>query len=171
MRQLVNDGKRPSKNSNYQNVYHNTVYVKNTGSGGFAFYVEGGAPVVVKNNLFVTGNYGYAYGSSGGSNITVSDNNFKQEVLEAKLPVLVDFWAAWCAPCTAVAPIIDKIAIEYEGKLKVAKVNTDENPGLPENYGIMSIPTLILFKNGKEVERVTGFNPGLIEGLVKKWVA
>ena len=65
----------------------------------------------------------------------------------------------------------NKIAIEYEGKLKVAKVNTDENPGLPENYGIMSIPTLILFKNGKEVERVTGFNPGLIEGLVKKWVA
>lgn len=100
----------------------------------------------------------------------VSKDNFKQEVLEAELPVLVDFWASWCGPCTAVAPLVDKIANEYEGKLKVVKVNTDENPDLASSYGVMSIPTLALFKKGKVIERVTGFDPGSIEEMVKKGV-
>ncbi|MFH1577058.1 MAG: thioredoxin [Candidatus Margulisiibacteriota bacterium] len=98
----------------------------------------------------------------------VTKENFKQEVLEAKLPVLVDFWASWCSPCMAVAPLVDKIALENEGKLKVGKVNTDENPDVAANYGILGIPTLILFKNGQEVGRVIGFNPGSIQELVKK---
>jgi len=101
----------------------------------------------------------------------VTKENFKQEVLDSKLPVLVDFRAAWCGPCTAVAPLVDKIAIEHESKLKVAKVNIDENPELPAKYDIMSIPTLMLFKDGKEIGRVTGFNPGLIEEMVKKGVS
>ena len=101
----------------------------------------------------------------------VTKDNFKQEVLESKLPVLVDFWASWCAPCTAVAPIVDKIALENEGKLSVVKVNIDENPELPASYNVMSIPTLILFKNGKDLGRVTGFNPGPIQDLVKKGVS
>ncbi|MBU0672956.1 MAG: thioredoxin [Candidatus Margulisbacteria bacterium] len=101
----------------------------------------------------------------------VTKENFKQEVLEAKLPVLVDFWASWCSPCMAVAPLVDKIALENEGKLKVGKVNTDENPDVAANYGILGIPTLILFKNGQEVGRVIGFNPGSIQELVKKGMA
>lgn len=94
--------------------------------------------------------------------------DFAKDVLESKLPVLVDFWASWCGPCTAVAPLVDKIAIENEGKLKVVKVNTDEHQELAAKYGIMSIPALILFKDGKEIERVVGFNPNKIEEMVKK---
>jgi len=101
----------------------------------------------------------------------VNSENFKQEVLEAELPVLVDFWASWCGPCNAVAPLVEKLAKDHEGRLKVVKVNTDENPDLLTQYGIMSIPTLILFKNGKEIERVIGFNPGKINEMVSRNVA
>lgn len=100
----------------------------------------------------------------------VNQGNFKQEVLEASLPVLVDFWAPLCGPCQTVAPLIEKIVVENRERLKVVKVNTDENPELPAKYNIMSIPTLILFKDGKEVNRVVGFNPGKIEEMVKEEV-
>jgi len=103
--------------------------------------------------------------------ISVNSEKFRQEVLEAELPVLVDFWAPWCGPCNAVAPLVEKLAKDHEGRLKVVKVNTDENPDLPNQYGIMSIPTLILFKNGKEIERVIGFNPGKINEMVNRNVA
>jgi len=86
-----------------------------------------------------------------GQIVNVNDDNFETEVLKSDVPVLVDFWAEWCGPCKMIAPILDEIATEYAGKLKVAKVNIDENPGTPPKYGVRGIPTLMLFKNG-EVE-------------------
>jgi len=83
--------------------------------------------------------------------VSVTDDTFKNEVLEAKIPVLVDYWAEWCGPCKTIAKVLDEIASEYAGRLKIAKLNIDENPGTPPKYGIRGIPTLILFKNG-EVE-------------------
>ncbi len=88
--------------------------------------------------------------------VAVTDDTFEEEVIEATLPVLVDFWAPWCAPCLMIAPILEDVAAEYKGRLKVAKVNVDENPRLASRFGIMSIPTLILFKDGKAVERLVG---------------
>ena len=88
--------------------------------------------------------------------INATDENFKQEVLESDLPVLVDFWAAWCGPCRMVAPVIEEIAKTYQGKIKVCKVNVDEAPNTASKYGIMSIPTLAIFKNGKIVDKVVG---------------
>jgi thioredoxin 1 len=88
--------------------------------------------------------------------IEINDSNFKQEVLEEDLPVLVDFWAEWCMPCRMVAPTVEKIAKEYKGKLKVCKLNVDEAQETASNYGIMSIPTLAIFKNGKVVDKVIG---------------
>lgn len=87
---------------------------------------------------------------------TVTDQTFEKEVLEAEIPVLVDFWAAWCGPCKIIAPIIDEIAKELEGKVKVCKINVDENPIIPGRYGIRAIPTLIIFKNGEPVEVIVG---------------
>lgn len=88
--------------------------------------------------------------------ITVDQSSFQEKVLKAKEPVLVDFWAPWCGPCRAVVPIIDDLAKEYGGKVTFAKVNVDENPFLASSYGIMSIPTLIVFNSGKPAEQVIG---------------
>ena len=88
--------------------------------------------------------------------VEVNGNNFQQEVLESSVPVLVDFWAPWCMPCRMLAPIIEKLAEENVGKLKVCKLNTDENQNIAAQYGIQGIPTLIIFKEGKEVGRTVG---------------
>ena len=87
----------------------------------------------------------------------VKDSDFKAEVLQHTSLVLVDFWASWCAPCRTLAPIVDAVAAEYVGRVKIVKLNIDENPGTAAEYAVMSIPTLILFKEGKEIERLVGF--------------
>jgi thioredoxin 1 len=88
--------------------------------------------------------------------VEVNDTNFKKEVLESELPCLVDFWAQWCGPCRMVAPVVEEIAKEYDGKLKVCKLNVDGAPKTSSEHGIMSIPTLAIFKNGKVVEKTIG---------------
>ena len=89
----------------------------------------------------------------------VTDSSFKEEVLDNEEPVLVDFWAPWCGPCRMVAPVVEEIAIQYQGQLKVVKVNTDENPQVAGQYGIRSIPTLMIFKGGQKVDMVVGAVP------------
>lgn len=89
----------------------------------------------------------------------LKDSNFKNEVLEASEPVLVDFWASWCGPCRMIAPVIDELAEDYKGKVKICKLNVDENAKTAQDYGVMSIPTMIIYKNGQEVERLVGFMP------------
>ncbi len=89
----------------------------------------------------------------------VNAQNFESEVLQAGVPVLVDFWAEWCGPCRMIAPSIDEIAQEYAGKIQVRKLNIDKDPSIAGKYGVMSIPTLILFKDGKIVEQIVGALP------------
>ena len=91
--------------------------------------------------------------------ISANDKNFKQEVLESDLPVLVDFWAQWCGPCLMVAPIVEQIAKKYKDKLKVCKLNVDEAPETASSYDIMSIPTLMIFKKGKVADKIVGALP------------
>lgn len=95
-------------------------------------------------------------GNSKSLEVEVNGNNFKQEVLESSIPVLVDFWASWCMPCRMLVPTIEKLAEENQNKLKVCKLNTDENQNIAAQYGIQGIPTLIIFKEGKEVGRTVG---------------
>lgn len=89
----------------------------------------------------------------------VSDAEFEQNVLKSDTPVLVDFWAAWCGPCRALAPIVDQVASEYQGKLKVMKMDVDRNNATPGRYGIRGIPALLLFKDGKIADQIVGFVP------------
>jgi thioredoxin 1 len=91
--------------------------------------------------------------------VVVTDDSFEDVVLSAKLPTVVDFWAVWCGPCKMIAPILEELANEYDGKLQIAKLDVDHNSQSAMEYEVMSIPTLILFKNGQAVERIIGFMP------------
>jgi thioredoxin 1 len=104
--------------------------------------------------------------------LEVTDASFDQEVIKSEQPVLVDFWAVWCGPCKAMAPVVDSLAESYAGKLKVAKVNVDQNGGAPSRYGIRGIPTLLFFKDGKVVDQVVGYkSQEEIEEKVKSLIA
>src|SRR5574340_279399 len=103
------------------------------------------------------------------SEITINESNFDQEILKSDVPTMVDFWAVWCGPCKILGPIVAEIAKEYEGKLKVGKVNVDENNSLASRYNIMSIPTLKFFKGGKLVGEIVGAAPkSAIENEIRK---
>lgn len=104
--------------------------------------------------------------------IELNGENFKKEILDYKGTALVDFWAPWCGPCRAVAPIVQEIAREYENRVKVGKVNVDENMGLSSDFGIMSIPTLIVFKDGKPVDKMVGAAAKkTITSHLEKWLS
>ena len=102
----------------------------------------------------------------------ITDTNFEEKVLKSKLPVLVDFWAPWCGPCKMAGPILEELSEQYKGKVEVVKINVDENQGSSNKYGVMSIPTTILFKDKKEIGRQVGFSgKKAFEDLIKKGVS
>jgi thioredoxin 1 len=88
--------------------------------------------------------------------VTITDQNFTEEVTKSNLPVLIDFWAVWCGPCRAIAPIVEQLADEYDGKVKIGKLDVDENPETAVKFGVRSIPTLLIFKNGQVVDTIIG---------------
>jgi thioredoxin 1 len=96
---------------------------------------------------------------AGADVMNIGDGDFAKEVLQSDQPVLVDFWATWCAPCRAIAPAVEELATQYKGKVKVTKLNIDDNQDTPQQYGIRSIPTLLVFKGGKVVEQIVGAVP------------
>ena len=101
--------------------------------------------------------------------VHVSDKTFMSEVLNSDLPVLVDFWATWCGPCRSISPIVEELAKEFIGKVKVTKLNIDESPATPSQYGVRGIPTLILFKSGKIVDQIVGAVPkARLKALIEK---
>jgi len=104
-----------------------------------------------------------------GDLLKVTDDNFEQEIINSDIPALVDFWAEWCGPCKMVSPIVEELAKEYDGKVKVGQMNVDENRQTPAKYGIRAIPTLILFKNGNVAQTIVGAQPkSAIEEELKK---
>jgi thioredoxin 1 len=108
-------------------------------------------------------------GGSMSKAISLKDADYSAEVEQSALPVLVDFWAAWCGPCQMMGPVIDAVAEEYEGRVKIMKCNVDENPLTPSKFGIRGIPTLLLFNKGQLVDRLVGAAPkGQVDGLLKK---
>ena len=101
--------------------------------------------------------------------VTLTDQNFQTEVLGSATPVLVDFWATWCGPCRAIAPAVEQLAAEYKGKIKVGKMDIDAHQDVPAKYGVMSIPTLLLFKNGQVADQIIGAVPkSKLEAMIKK---
>ena len=103
--------------------------------------------------------------------IEITDSNFQSEVLNSDIPVLIDFGAVWCGPCKAIAPIVDQLAIDYQNKLKVGKIDVDDNRDTAIKFGIRSVPTVLIFKNGKEVDRILGgFSRGQIEEKIKAYL-
>lgn len=104
--------------------------------------------------------------------LEIDSKDFKKEVLESELPVMVDFWAEWCMPCRMIGPVVDELSKDYEGKIKFTKVNIDNNTELATDLQILSIPVLILFKNGKEIKRIQGANPkAYIDKEIKKCIS
>ncbi|MBP1717638.1 MAG: thioredoxin [Deltaproteobacteria bacterium] len=107
--------------------------------------------------------------AEGKNLINVTDDSFQKDVLESEIPAFVDFWASWCGPCRMIGPVFEELSNEYTGKVKFAKINVDENPKTPSNYGVRGIPTLIMFKGGKAVDQIVGAVPkSQLDGAVKK---
>jgi thioredoxin 1 len=108
---------------------------------------------------------------AGADVMNIGDGEFRKEVLESETPVVVDFWATWCAPCRAIAPALEELATQYRGRVKVAKVNIDDNQETPQQFGVRSIPTLLVFKGGRVVDQIVGAVPkAKLEDAIKKVV-